>query len=252
MTRNFVLTQSRRAPVFIFALISAGSLGCGSDTTEPRAHSVASVDVSVKNELEIGEVGAATAIPRDEAGAPVAGTDISWRSTVPDVAVITPEGTITTKSIGTTEIVASAGGKVGRQQVTVSPPPLIINEVNPDGDLTNGWVEIFNSTPRAVDLAGWFIVTIIGPTHVELYQFPAGSVIGAGEFVVVDEAMIPNLLNANGTVTLFSKFGVGSDVFSWSANVSGTAYARCPDGSRSAALVSTTLPTRKAANVCRT
>jgi hypothetical protein len=118
--------------------------------------------------------------------------------------------------------------------------------------LAGGWVEIFNSTPHAIDLAGWFIVTIIGPGHVEVYSFPDGSVIGSGEFVVVDETMIPGLLNANGAVGLFSNFGVGSDGLQWTANAPGTAYARCPDGDRSGSLVGTGTPMRKAANLCTT
>jgi hypothetical protein len=251
MAPNPTTTGSRRIPVFLFALITAAALGCGSDGTEPRVQSVASIDVSAKNELEIGEKDTATAIARDESGAPISGTAVTWSSTFPDVAVITPEGEVSTKTIGTTEIVATAGAKVGRQRVTVLPPPLLFNEVNPDGDLTGGWIEVFNSTPRAIDLTRWFIVTVIGPSHVEVYQFPAGSVVGAGEFVVVDETLIPGLLNANGTVVLFSAFGVGADALSWSANASGIAYARCPDGDRSGALVSTTAPTRKAPNVCR-
>jgi hypothetical protein len=251
MTRNRTAAGSRHTPVFLFVLISAAALGCGSDSTEPEVHSVASIDVTAKTELEIGEADTATAIARDESGAPVPGTTVSWSSTFPDVAVITPEAEIRTKAIGTTEIVATAGGKVGRKRITVLPPPLLINEVSPDGDLTGGWIEVFNSTPRAIDLAGWFIVTVIGPNHVELYIFPAGSVIGPGGFVVVDEVMIPGLLNANGAVALFSRFGVESDALSWAANVSGTAYARCPDGDRFGSLVSTTTPTRKAPNVCR-
>ncbi|HMG71557.1 MAG TPA: lamin tail domain-containing protein [Gemmatimonadaceae bacterium] len=251
MECTLLATGRRRAPVFVFALISVAALGCGSDTIEPQVHSVATIDVSVKNELEIGAVDIATAVARDESGVPIPGAHFSWSSTFPDVAVITPEGEITTKAIGTTEIVATAGGKVGRQVVTVLPPPLLINEVNPDGDLNGGWIEVFNSTPRAVNLAGWFIVTVIGPSHVEIYNFPTTSVIGPGEFVVVDETMIPGLLNANGTVGLFSGFGVGSDALSWTANVSGTSYARCPDGDRVGSLVSTTTPTRKAPNVCR-
>jgi hypothetical protein len=252
MECSLLTTGPRRAPVFVFALISVAALGCGSDTIEPQVHSIASIDVSVENELEIGAVATATAIARDESGAPISGVPISWSSTFPDVAIITPEAEITTKIIGTTEIVATASGKVGRKVVTVLPPPLVINEVNPDGDLTGGWIEVFNSTPRAIDLAGWSIVTVIAPNHVELYTFPIGSIIGAGQFAVVDEVMIPGLLNVNGTVALFSGFGVQSDALSWSANVSGTAYARCPDGDRFGALVSTTAPTRKAANVCRT
>jgi hypothetical protein len=249
MTYNLVATRLRRFPALL-ALVAAAALGCGSDSTGPQGKNIASIDVAVKSELEIGDTDRAVAVARDESGSPIPGAAVSWSSTFPDVAVITPEGEISTKAVGTTEIVATAGGKVGRQRLTVSPPPLQINEINPDGDLNGGWVEIFNSTSRAIDLSGWFFVTVIGPTHVELYIFPAGSVIGPGEFVVVDEAMIPGSLKANGTLALFSRFAVASDAFSWTANVPGTAYARCADD-RFASLVSTTMPTRKAANVCR-
>jgi hypothetical protein len=171
VTPNPTAAGTRRAPAFVFSLIVAAALGCGSDGTGP-------------------------------------------------------------------------------QPVTVL-PPLVINEVNPDGDLTGGWIEVFNSTPHAISLTGWFIVTVIGPSHAEVYQFPAGSVIGGGEFVAVDETMIPGLLNANGTVALFSELAVESDGLSWTANAPGTAYARCPDGDRAAGLVSTTAPTRNAPNICR-
>lgn len=252
MNSSVAATGGRRAPNLALALITMAALGCGGDGTEPIVHTVASIDVTVRNELEIGDKDHAVAVARDESGAPIPGAAVSWSSTFPDVAVITPEGEISTKAIGTTEILGAANGIVGRQRITVLPPPLLINEVNPDGDLAGGWIELFNSTPHAIDLTRWFIVTIIGPGHVELYTFPNGSVIGAGEFAVVDETMIPGLLNANGAVALFSGFGVESDALSWSANTSGTAYARCPDGDRFGALVSTTAPTRKAANVCRT
>lgn len=251
MTHGHTVSGSKRTRFFLTILISAAALGCGRDSTEPQLHDVASIDVSVKTELEIGDADTAMAIARDESGAPIPGASVSWSSTFPDVAVITPEAEITTKAIGTTEIVATAGGKVGRQRITVLPPPLLINEVNPDGDLGGGWIEVFNSTTQPINLAGWFIVTIIGPGHVEVYTFPAGSVIGAGEFAVVDEAMIPGSLKADGTVILFSRFGVESDVMQWTANVSGIAYARCPDNDRFGSLVSTTVPTRRAANVCQ-
>lgn len=251
MTRNLLAIGARRTPAFLFALISAAVLGCGSDTTEPQIRDVASIDLTIKPELEIGDRDVATAIARDESGQPIAGAAVTWSSTFPAVAVVTPDGEITTKAIGNTEIVASAGGKETRKQLTVFPPQLLINEVNPDGNSNGGWVEVFNSTPNAINLGGWFLVTLIGPNHVDLYVFPNGSVIGPGEFVVVDEALIPGSLNANGTVVLFSRFGVESDVMQWTNNVSGNAFARCPDNDRFGSLVATTVPTRRAANVCR-
>jgi hypothetical protein len=245
VTHNLIVAGSRRTFVLALVLSTAATLGCGSDSTEPQIKNVATVDVSSKSELEIGQADTATAIARDESGAPIPVATVSWSSTFPDVATVTPDGEIRTKAIGTTEIVATAGGKTGRMTITVLPPPIIINEVDPDGDLTGGWVEVVNSSTHAVDLGGWFLITIIGPSHVEVYNFAGGTVIGPGEFVVVDETMIPGLLNASGAVALFSKYGISSDASSWSGNAPGTAFARCPDGDRRASLVSTTTPTRR-------
>jgi hypothetical protein len=252
MARSHTTTRSSRILILVLASMTTAALGCGSDSTEPQIHAVATIDVSARPELEIGQPDTATAIARDELGAPIPAATVSWSSTFPDVATITAEGEIRPKASGNTEIVATADGKVGRFRITVSPPPLLINEVNPDGDLTGGWVEIFNSTTRTIDLAGWFFVTIIGPGHVDIYQFPSGSVIGPSEFVVVDETMIPGLLNADGAVALFSRYGAEADASFWSGNAPGTAFARCPDGDSRGGLVSTTTPTRKAPNVCGT
>jgi hypothetical protein len=111
--------------------------------------------------------------------------------------------------------------------------------------LPDGWVEIINPTARAVDLEGW---RINNNGVAESFTFPAGAVIGSGEYVVVDEAAIPGGLIATDIIGMISKFGVVADAAGWGGNVPGTAYARCPDGR--GAYVSTTTPTRKAPNAC--
>src|SRR4051812_287143 len=171
----------------ISLLIGASALGCGSDAAGLRGHHVATIDVSVNAELELDRLDTASAILRDESGAPVGSGPVNWGSTFPDVATITSEGEIHPQAIGTTEIIASVDGKIGRTRITVVPPSLVFNEINPNGDLTGGWVEIFNSTNHAIDLTQRFIITLIGPNHVEVYNFPDGGVIAPGEFVVVDE-----------------------------------------------------------------
>jgi len=69
----------------------------------------------------------------------------------------------------------------------------------------------------AVDLTGWTIT-------------PAGSMIPAGGFFVIEEASFPAGLQASDAVHVFSHFGVQVDAFSWTADPV-TSYGRCPDGS---------------------
>jgi len=137
-------------------------------------------------------------------------------------------------------------GPANRGVVTVSSPPILINEVNPNGDLpAGGWVELYNPTARAVDLTGW---TITGNDISRSFTFPAGVIIESGGYVAVNEQTLPVGLNATDAVHVFNKFGVQSDGYSWTSNAPGTAYGRCPDGR--GPLVTTLAPTRKAANAC--
>ena len=130
-------------------------------------------------------------------------------------------------------------------RITVSPPPLLINEVNPNGDLPGGFVEIYNPTPHAVDMAGWVVT---GGDRANAFTLPDGVVIGSGEYVAVNEVTVPNEFHATDAVHLYSKFGVQADAYAWAGNVPGTAYARCPNGSGN--FTNTGTPTRKAPNAC--
>jgi hypothetical protein len=147
---------------------------------------------------------------------------------------------------GTAQITATIAGKVGRRTVTVSPPPILINEVNPNGNLpASGWVELFNPTARAVDISGW---TISNSDISRSFTLPAGVIIESGGYVAVNEQTLPHPLDATDAAHLFNKFGVQSDSFAWTANTAGTSYGRCPDGI--GPLVITLAPTRAAANAC--
>jgi hypothetical protein len=137
-------------------------------------------------------------------------------------------------------------GTPNRVVVTVSSPSILINEVNPNGDLpAGGWVELFNPTARAVDLVGW---TITSGDVLRSFTFPAGLFIESGGYVAVNEQTLPAALNATDAVHVFNKFGVQSDSYSWTSNAPGMSYGRCPDGI--GPLVTTLAPTRKAVNAC--
>jgi hypothetical protein len=80
-------------------------------------------------------------------------------------------------------------------------------------------------------------------------RLPAGSIIPAGGFLVLDEDVAFSFgLGANDNVRLYAADGVTLiDRFDWTAHAA-TTYARCPDGSATWAV--STIVTRGAANDC--
>ena len=106
-------------------------------------------------------------------------------------------------------------------------------------------MELFNPTPHTVDLTGWSISSF---DLSAVFAFPNGATIESGSYVVVNEATLPRGINASDAVNLFSKYGAVSDRYTWTNNLPGTSYGRCPDGQGPFVNIST--PTRKAANSC--
>lgn len=230
------------------ALLSLVSfLACAGDYGTSPSRMVTSVNVALSHsELETGQTDTAVATALDQYGTGINAGAVAYSSTFPQVATVDPTtGQVHAVASGRTEIVATVGGTSGRVAITVSPPPIIINEVNPNGDQPSGWVEMFNPTARTVDMAGWTVATG-DPAHP--FTIPAGVIVGPGEYAAVNDQTIPSGLNATGAVHLYNKYGVQSDTYAWIGNVPGTSYARCPDGR--GPFVSTDTPTRKAVNVC--
>ncbi len=235
--------------VALALMVFSASVACSGDYgTGAKNRVVASVDVSLaSSEIEVGQPDTATAVALDQYGAPIDAGPVTWSSTFTEVAVVQPTtGLILAIASGTAQITATIAGKVGRRTVTVSPPPILINEVNPNGNLpAAGWVELFNPTARAVDISGW---TISNSDISRSFTLPAGVIIESGGYVAVNEQTLPHPLDATDAVHLFNKFGVQSDSFAWTANTVGTSYGRCPDGI--GPLVVTLAPTRAAPNTC--
>lgn len=232
--------------VIASAFALAATVACSADySTNPR-RDVATIDVTIPLELEINQPATATAVERDQYGTPINGPAVTWSSSFRAVADVQPmTGEIFALRGGTTVITATVGSHVGQKTLTVSPPPILINEVNPNGDLPGGWVELFNPTPHAIDLTGW---TISSNDLSAAFAFPAGVTIESGGYVAVNEATLPRGLNASDAVYLFSKYQAVSDQYRWSANQPGTSYGRCPDGQGGFVVLSS--PTRKAINIC--
>jgi len=231
-------------PLALSALCA--SLACSDHTTGPAPREVATINVTLNaSEIEVGQFDTATAILLDQNGAPLNEGPVTWTSTFPEVAVVQPTtGKIFAIAPGTTQIVATIAGKEGHQTVAVSPPAILVNEVNPNGDLPGGWVELFNPTGRAVDMTGW---TITSNEHFLGAIIAPGTIIPSGGYVVVEEASFPSGINAIDGVHLFSRFGIQSSAAAWAGNPP-TSLGRCPDGIGGFEV--TVAPTKGAANLC--
>jgi hypothetical protein len=233
-----------------FATIALFAISACSDDESPAAprRQLATITVSVgAPTIEIGELTAARATGLDAAGDSIETGAITWTSSAPDVAAVnTATGLIFGIAPGTAQISAQTpDGKVGEQLVTVSLAPAVsINEVKPDADAPNGWLELYNPTARMVDLSGWLMVdaNFFGPE----YRFPAGSVIPPGGYLVTEESSLPFGIEAFDTLHLFSRFGVQVDAVQWTSEPA-TSLGRC--GSV-ATLVATTAATKGATNAC--
>ncbi len=200
-----------RKRIFATALVFA-AVACGDSGTAPNNRGVAMVEVSLaQNAIEVGQFDTATAIARDASGHQLDVDQVSWSSTFPGVASVFPNGQINGINSGNSDIIATIDGHAGSHHITVSLPPVLINEVFADGDLGDGWVELYNPTASPVDLAGWELrPSDTGPTT---YVIPAGVTIAAGGFVIIDEASLSFPLPVNGQLILLSKIRRLSDHF---------------------------------------
>jgi hypothetical protein len=123
---------------------------------------------------------------------------------------------------------------------------LFVNEVESNLGVPGDWIELYNAGSVPLDVSNFLIKdNSDGRTD----RLPAGSVIPAGGFLVLDENQQFSFgLGAADNVRLYAADGVTLiDRFDWTEHAA-TTYARCPDGSTNWA--TSTLSTRGAANDC--
>ena len=245
MTRSHGLTWQRP---FLFGFTLFAAAACGGDATQPAPRVLTTVNVSVGSVLiEIGQMTVAAASGFDQDGTPIATGAVTWVSDAPSIAAVNPTtGLIFAIAPGTTRITATVDGKSGERTITVTKAPAIrINEVQPKGDTPAGWIEFYNPTAALVDMSEW---TLVGSNFfAPIFTFPAGTVIGAGGYLVVEEATLPFRLDAPDELHLFSRFGVQVDGEFWGAQPA-TTFGRCPDGASE--FVPTKSITKGSANLC--
>ncbi len=120
-----------------------------------------------------------------------------------------------------------------------------VNEVESNGGAPGDWIELFNPGAVAVDLSDW---VVRDNDDTRFATIPAGSSIDAGEFFVVEEAVIGFGLGANDKARLSLPGGtILVDSASWVAHATLT-IGRCPDGT--GAFAAMTASTKGAPNVC--
>lgn len=108
--------------------------------------------------------------------------------------------------------------------------PVVINEIESQAGSPDDWVELMNTSATDYDASGLVITDNApsDPTH--RYQLPAGSIIPAGGFLVVDVGGAIFGLGGADSVNLYDTDGTTLlDSHSWTAH-SPTTLARCPDG----------------------
>lgn len=113
----------------------------------------------------------------------------------------------------------------------VAASPIVINEVESNGDARGDWVELANTdTVSTVDLSGWTVVDG-DPSH-EPIVLPVGTTIESGGYlgIVTDgDAQGASFgLGGADAVTVRDAAGAVVDQYSWESH-SPTTYARCDD-----------------------
>jgi hypothetical protein len=168
-----------------------------------------------------------------------------YRSSNPDVASIDRStGVIETFAAGSTIISASIGDLTRQVTLRVMRPGIRINEVNSNGDLPGGFVELINPADVDVDISGWHVTS--SDTSVT-FVIPDGVIIRAHEFRALNEGLFPLGLGAQDEVHLINKFGAEVDSFAWTTSPA-TSLGRCPDAT--GVFIATQALTRAAANAC--
>lgn len=105
---------------------------------------VASVTVAPATaNVRMGDTLRLVATPRDAAGNPLPGRDVSWSTSGPTLASVSASGTVTGRGVGTATITATVEGKSGRSVVSVLTAP----------DSTPPKLTAFSASTQAVDVS---------------------------------------------------------------------------------------------------
>ncbi|WP_449278985.1 lamin tail domain-containing protein [Leucobacter sp. GX24907] len=149
--------------------------------------------------------------------------------------------------VGDFETTASATKGAANDCAAPDVPAVVINEIETSGGTPDDWIEFFNTGDEIVDLAG-FVVRDDSDAADHSWEFPTGTEIAPGEFLVVESADLGYGLGAADQARLFLPGGFTAvDQHAWDAH-SPTTIGRCPDGTGD--FRDTTASTKGAPNDC--
>ncbi len=121
-----------------------------------------------------------------------------------------------------------------------------VNEVESNQGVPGDWVELYNTSDTPFDLGGYIFRD---DNDSRGYAIPAGTMIPAKGFLVLDEAQFDFGLGATDNARLFAPDGVTLvDNHAWAGGHAVTTFGRCPDGT--GAFATTSIVTKGAANDC--
>lgn len=106
-------------------------------------------------------------------------------------------------------------------------PNVKINEVESSGGTPGDWTELYNADSVGADISGWSFKDN-DDTH--NYVIPAGTVIPAGGYYIIEEAAQSFGLGGADSARLYDAQGALVDQHAWTAHAT-TTYGRCANGS---------------------
>jgi uncharacterized protein YjdB len=114
---------------------------------------VVSIDLAPSSiTLVVGAEAPLQATARDESGLALTGVPLVWSVRDTAIARVSPTGVVTARSVGNTQVAASAGGVSAIATLTVQPPPVASVIVQPlSRTLVLGESATFAATPRDVN-----------------------------------------------------------------------------------------------------
>jgi CubicO group peptidase (beta-lactamase class C family) len=123
------MTLRTSAPlVLVAAAVCMGSCGKPKDGSPtgiatPPASVLTAISVTLTpSSIMVGQTATAVASGTDQNGNPIGTGAVTWSTTPGSVATVDAGGVVTGSGVGQTQVVASAGGKLGQQALTVNAP----------------------------------------------------------------------------------------------------------------------------------
>ena len=120
------------------------------------------------------------------------------------------------------------GSGVGGAGGGGSQPTFAINEI----DSSNDWVEFYNFGNAAVDISCWYFSDNEPQTSGHTYQFPPGTIVPAGAFIVREQNVdfTFGLANGGDSIILFDPSNNIVEQTTWPSNGAVPSWGRFPDG----------------------